>query len=105
MLPEEGRVGVAKAGPFAGQYLLFALEYDQLCVVYTASPTGDQSQNTELRVDLAGVPALIGEWQVEWLLGEEEIRIERSLFGVRDHWRNVQRGGPRSSFWSRLTRN
>jgi hypothetical protein len=89
-IPPEGRVGLARAGEFAGCYLLVTLEWNSVCIIYIAAPTAAESGlNTDLRANPDGLPALVEEWEIQWLSPEEDVSVEAELFGIREHWARV----------------
>lgn len=96
----EGRVGKAKAGDIAGEYVYIFPEIEGRWGYYTSGGGDDILPDAEYL-----------EWQleqhkVEWLSGDEETRIEAELFGMRprtsSEYDNPQ--GPLNRLLGRLRR-
>ena len=75
--PSQGRVGRAKAGPWAGSYVFIWPEIWGYWGCYSSDGTDDVLPLAEW------VQRRIDEADVDWLSGDEEVAVERAVFAMR----------------------
>ncbi len=97
--PELGRVGTCGSGPAAGQHVLLVPESELAAWMLYLEPPWENFVYGDSRFTFDNLivweedgQRIADDWQIEWLApGEEELRLEEELFGIRQEIVRYQR--------------
>lgn len=87
--PLEGRLGKCTSGEYSGCFILVTAERNGYWLGYVADPPTvprAKARCDDFVID-PNLQLVIDELGIEWLPAEDDLRLEREVFGLRDHWR------------------
>lgn len=89
--PQEGRVGLCRAGEYAGRYLLLTADAPPGYWYGYIEERSEQDVGNDFPTTDDELLRLLEDWQVVWLKPEVDRQVEEELFGLRAEWRRARK--------------